>query len=57
VAEALLGHEVLEPVAALALADEQEPRLGQPGEEPLEAVQQQLVAAVGGEAGDGDDDG
>ena len=42
-------------VAALALADQQEPRLGEVAEEEREAADQELVAAIGGEARDGAD--
>jgi hypothetical protein len=46
-AEPEVGHHALEVLPPLALAHEQEPDLGQRGEEPLEAGEQQLVAPVG----------
>ena len=44
VAEPQLGHQLLEPIAPLALAHQQQPRLGHALQQPAEARQQQLVA-------------
>jgi hypothetical protein len=56
VAEPQLGDELLEPVAPLALADQQQPRVRQLREQLAESGQELLVTAVGREARHGDDD-
>ena len=53
--EALIDDEGLDGVPSLPLADQQEARLGKLVEEEREAADQQLVAAMGGEARDGAD--